>query len=222
MYILKLVVCTCLSVAIIVGLTVYVRLMLNIMRNWRDDKMIELTNIKTTDTVRQLRGQINTMQNEIMDNQPFVGRLVNPSINYYSTDGDNYTLVATNTAMAVQSSLTALCFPESNGVFVAGVWGMIKAMAEPQYVGPDRDYMVVSISVPAIKLATMTDNISTFVSCEHLGLPNVGAIPGLTTKPVQANITDIMFVNSNNSTSQVTPAIEQGDNICNIIFVRSV
>ncbi len=38
MYILKLVVCTCLSVAIIVGLTVYVRLMLNIMRNWRDDK----------------------------------------------------------------------------------------------------------------------------------------------------------------------------------------
>ena len=38
MYILKHVVCTCLSVAIIVGLTVYVRLMLNIMRNWRDDK----------------------------------------------------------------------------------------------------------------------------------------------------------------------------------------
>lgn len=40
MYILKLVVCACLSVAIIVGLTVYVRLMLNIMRNWRDDTAI--------------------------------------------------------------------------------------------------------------------------------------------------------------------------------------
>lgn len=38
MYILKLVVCACLSVAIVVGLTVYVRLMLDIMRNWRYDK----------------------------------------------------------------------------------------------------------------------------------------------------------------------------------------
>lgn len=184
--------------------------------------MIELTNIKTTDTVRQLRGQINTMQNEIMADQPFVGSLVNPSINYYSFDGDKYTLVATNTAIEVESSLTALCFPEGNGVFVAGVWGMIKAMAEPHYVGSDRDYMLVSISVPAIKLATMTDNISTFVSCNHLGLPNVGQIPGFTTKPMQANIADIMFVKSNESASQVTPSIEQGDNICNIIFSRSV
>lgn len=38
MYILKLVVCVCLSVVIIVGATVYVRLMLNTMRNWSDDK----------------------------------------------------------------------------------------------------------------------------------------------------------------------------------------
>lgn len=184
--------------------------------------MIKLTNIKSTDKIKLLRGQINTMQNEIMANQPFLGKLVNPSINYYSFDGNNYTLVATNTAIEVQSSLTALCFPESNGVFVAGVWGMIQAMAEPHYVGSDRDYMLVSISVPAIKLATMTDNISTFVSCEHLGLPTVGQIPGFTTKPMQANIADIMFVKSNNSASQVTPSIEQGDNTCNIIFSRSI
>lgn len=42
MHILKLVVCACLSVAVIVGLTVYVSLMINIMlsimRNWKDDK----------------------------------------------------------------------------------------------------------------------------------------------------------------------------------------
>ena len=36
--IIKMVVCACLSVAIIVGTTAYVRLMLNIMHNWRDDK----------------------------------------------------------------------------------------------------------------------------------------------------------------------------------------
>lgn len=184
--------------------------------------MIKLTNIKPTDKLKLLRGQINTMQNEIMADQTFVGALVNPSIKYYSFDGDNYTLIATNTAIEVQSSLTALCFPESNGVFVAGVWGMIKAEAEPHYVGSDRDYMLVSISVPAIKLATMSTNISTFVSCNHLGLPTVGQIPGFTTKPMQANIADIMFINSNNSASQVTPSIEQGDNICNIIFSRAI
>ena len=38
LYILKLVVCVCLAVVIIVGSTVYVRLMLKIMRKWRDDK----------------------------------------------------------------------------------------------------------------------------------------------------------------------------------------
>lgn len=184
--------------------------------------MIELTNIKSTDKFKLLRGQINEMQNEIMANQPFVGALVNPSINYYSFYGDNYTLVATNTAIEVESSLTALCFPESNGVFVAGVWGMIKVTAEPHYVGSDRDYMLVSISVPAIKLATMTDNISTFVPCDHLGLPSVGQIPGFTTKPMQANIADIMFAKSNNSISQVTPSIEQGENTCNIIFSNSL
>lgn len=184
--------------------------------------MIKLTNIKPTDRIKQLRGQINTMQNEIMADQPFVGALVNPSINYYSYDGDAATLVATNSAIEVESSLTALCFPESNGVFVASVWGMIKAFAEPHYVGSDRGYMLVSISVPAIKLATMSTNISTFVSCRHLGLPTVGDIPGFTTKPVQANIADIMFVKSNNSASQVTPSIEQGDNTCNIIFTRPI
>lgn len=50
--------------------------------------MIELTNIKTTDTFGQLRGQINTMQNEIMADQPFVGKVVNPSVNVYDRNND--------------------------------------------------------------------------------------------------------------------------------------
>lgn len=182
--------------------------------------MINLTNIKTTDTVRQLRGQINAMQNEIMANQPFVGALVNPSINYYSIDGENATLVATNAASGVKSSLTALCFPDRNGVFVAGVWGMIQATAEPQYVSSDRDYTLVEISVPAIKLATMTDNISTFVSCDQLGLPRVEQIPGITTKPTQINIADIIFAGYGKPGSLVKPYIEQGDGTFNVIFNR--
>lgn len=39
--------------------------------------MIELTNIKATDTVGQLRRQINSMQNEIMRNQPMIGTGLN-------------------------------------------------------------------------------------------------------------------------------------------------
>lgn len=184
--------------------------------------MIELANIKTTDTVKQLRGQINAMQNEIMADQPFVGTLVNPSINYYMIDSGNATLTGTNTASTVKSYLTALCFPESNGVFVAGVWGMIQATAEPQFVGTNHDYSQVVIDVPAIKLATLDTSLSTFVSCEHLGLPNVGAIPGLTTEPVQPNITDILFAKANNSLDRVFPSIEQGNGTCNIIFSRAL
>jgi hypothetical protein len=183
--------------------------------------MIELTNIKTTDILGKLRGQINTMQNEIMADQPFVGALVNPSINYYMAEGDNATLTGTNTASTVKSYLTALCFPESNGVFVAGVWGMIQATAEPQFVGTDHDYSHVVIDVPAIKLATLDTSLSTFVSCEHLGLPS-SAIPGLTTEPVQVNIADILFVRANNSLRKVTPSIEQGNGTCNIIFSLAV
>lgn len=184
--------------------------------------MIELTNIKTTDTFGQLRGQINTMQNEIMADQPFVGTLVNPSINYYMLDSGNVTLAGTNTASTVKSYLTALCFPESNGVFVAGVWGMIQITAEPQFVGPANDYTHVVIDVPAIKLATLDTSLSTFVSCEHLGLPSTGTIPGLTTEPVQANMADIVVIKANNLASTVTPAIEQGNGTCNIIFSIAV
>ena len=180
--------------------------------------MIELTNIKMTDTLRVLREQINTMQNEIMDDQPFVGTLVNPSINYYMLDSGNATLTGTNTASTVKSYLTALCFPESYGVFVAGVWGVIQITAEPQFVGTDHDYTHVVIDVPAIKLATLDTSLSTFVSCEHLGLPSVGEIPGITAEPVQANIANILFIKANNAASMALPAIEQGNGTCNIIF----
>lgn len=180
--------------------------------------MIELTQVKSTDKLGQLQGILNTAFSEIQTDQPFVGKLVNPSINYYMINGDNATLIGTNTASTVKSYLTALCFPESNGVFVAGVWGMIQATAEPQFVGTDHTYSQVVIDVPAIKIATLDTSLSTFVSCEHLGLPSVGAIPGLTTEPVQANIADILFMQANNSLSKVLPSIEQGNGTCNIIF----
>lgn len=184
--------------------------------------MIELTQVKNTDKLGQLQGILNTAFREITTDQPFVGALVNPSINYYTVEGDNATLIGTNTASTVKSYLTALCFPESNGVFVAGVWGNIQTTAEPQYVGTETGWSHAVIDVPAIKLATLDTSLSTFVSCEHLGLPSVGAIPSLTTKPVQANITDILFITADNTVINADPAIEQGDGTCNIIFSRQI
>lgn len=189
--------------------------------------MIELANIKATNTVRQLRGLINTMQNKIMSDQPFIGTPVNPSINYYkaSTDGNPATLVATNTASTVTNGLTMLCFPENNGVFVAGVWGSLAATAYPAHApgqtGRIFNYAVVDI--PAVKLATRETSVSTFVTCEHLGLPSISAVDatlkGVVTKPVMGNISFVMFdYNGASNSGAVLPYIEQGDNVCNVIL----
>ena len=124
--------------------------------------MIKLTNIKTTDRVKQLRGQINTMQNEIMADQPFVGYVMNPSIEFFN--GVSLVSSVTSSALATQR-LLALCFPESNGVFVASLFGGIRF----QYTA-DFSFDSVVIDIPGIKLATRDAVIGTFVSPKHLGL----------------------------------------------------
>ena len=124
--------------------------------------MIKLTNIKTTDTVKQLRGQINTMQNEIMANQPFVGYVMNPSIEFFN----GVSLVNSVKASAIATQrLLALCFPESNGVFVASLFGVIR-FRYTAYISFDS----IVIDIPGIKLATRDAVIGTFVSPQHLGL----------------------------------------------------
>lgn len=126
--------------------------------------MIKLTNIKTTDTIKQLRGQINTMQNEIMDNQPFVGRAFNPSVKVYSSTE----VVATIPKEGMQDNyIYALCFPENNGVFVSKVWGTIYL---PSIDKGNKHYGTVEIEIPAIKLPTRNAIISTFVAPEHFDL----------------------------------------------------
>lgn len=123
--------------------------------------MIELTNFKATDTVGQLRGQINTMQNEIMSDQPFIGVAVNPSINFF----DNGSLVSAITASKITNGqIYALCFPESNGIFVAKFYGTIKFT-------PDENAQTNSftINVPSIKIPTRDSTIGTFVAPAHFG-----------------------------------------------------
>lgn len=166
--------------------------------------MIELTNIKTTDTLRQLRGQINTMQNEIMADQPFVGKVVNPSINFY----DNYNgLLGAVTASSISNQLVyALCLPESNGVFIANVWGRV--LFSPSTAM--RDVYRISIDVPSIKMQTLDANVSTFVSPDHLGL----APEGVGTNTM--NLGMAHFSDDDSGLSHLIKSITANGNTCNV------
>ena len=196
--------------------------------------MIELTNIKATDTIGQLRGQINTMQNEIMADQPFVGVPVNPSVKYYKastptvsdsgTTWSNATLIGTNEASTVESRLVCLCLPSSKGVFIANVWGVVELPSDPTMTGSTTSYDFVMVNIPAITMATANGEIATFVSCDQLGIPTAPTsvtnyLTGVVSKPMMQL-----------STVGTDPAglilkgiyLEQGDSTCNIIYHSKV
>lgn len=127
--------------------------------------MIELANIKTTDTLGKLRGQINTMQNEIMADQMVVGKAMGVSINLYS-NYDNNTLVGAVTASNVLGDLWLLCLPESNGVYVALAFG---ALYNDTPVTVTDDVVSFEIGVASVKLPNRAAVVSTFVTPEHMG-----------------------------------------------------
>lgn len=124
--------------------------------------MIELEQIKTTEKLGNIRPLINTALGEIQQDQPFVGMAVNPSINFF----DNGALICAITASALSTQrLYALCFPESNGIFVAKFYGTI------MFVPPANARATsFTIDIPSIKIPTRDSTISTFVSPKHLGL----------------------------------------------------
>lgn len=196
--------------------------------------MIELTNIKTTDQLKQLREQINTMQDEIMAHQPFVGVPVNPSVKYYKastptvsdsgTTWANATLIATNEASTVESRLVCLCLPSSKGVFIANVWGVVEPTSEPTMTGSTTSYDFAVVNIPAITMATTNGEIATFVSCDQLGIPTAPTsvtnyLTGVVSKPMMQL-----------STVGTDPAglslkgiyLEQGDSTCNLIYHSKV
>lgn len=125
--------------------------------------MIELTNITVTDTVGQLRGQINTMQNEIMADQPMIGACLNPSVNLYNQGA----LVSSVTASDVINYLNAVILPEKNGYFVLDFIGAIQFRSLVTQA-PAVDKIVIDI--PAIKAANASASCTSFLTPDHLGL----------------------------------------------------
>ena len=126
--------------------------------------MIELSQIPVSSKLKDLRGQINTMVNEINTNQMVLGRILNPSLNYYDI---NAQLVGAVTASNIISELFALCMPESNGLFIGYIFGRLLTIKTPELT--DRP-VTCEADIPAIKIPNRDSAISTFVTMEHMGL----------------------------------------------------
>lgn len=134
--------------------------------------MIELSQIPNTSKLKELRGQINTMVDEINGNQMVIGQVFNPTAKIMN--GGNDIIDTITPSQWLINQLFAVCMPESNGVYVAQLFGTLvsyTAATEPIYQ--------VSISIPAVKLPSREAEVSTFVTPEHLGFK--GRYTGLIT-----------------------------------------
>lgn len=130
--------------------------------------MIELTNIKATDTVGQLLGQINTMQNEIIYNQPMIGACVNPNVYLYN----NKTLVYDLTAQNVTNYLNAVIFPSHKKYecFVVGLTGLIQFLI-PANVAATVNKIKISVqSISGTITADKSYSYKKFITPDRLGL----------------------------------------------------
>lgn len=129
--------------------------------------MIDLTNIKATDTVGQLRGQINTMQNEIMADQPTIGACSRPSVDLYN----GATLVSSIPAPNIANYLNAVILPsrKNNGCFVLGFTGAIQ-FRSPTNVAATVDK--IAIHITKIKAANARDSYTIFLTPDYLELNN--------------------------------------------------
>lgn len=124
--------------------------------------MIQLEQIPVSDKLGNLRNRINAMVTEINTDQMVIGQVMNPSIVYINQSGDQ---VGASTASQVESDLYALCMPESNGVFIARLFGQLFCHEGTLTANP----YGAQIDIPAIKLPNRDSVVSTFVTPEHLG-----------------------------------------------------
>lgn len=125
--------------------------------------MIELSQIQNTSKLKELRGQINTMVDEINSNQMVIGQVLNPTAKIEYHRGSN-PIVDVSLEL---NQLFALCMPKSNSVYVAQVFGNIFGTATTD--NNSTDFAAVSIVIPAIKLPNRTAEVSSFVTPGSLG-----------------------------------------------------
>lgn len=127
--------------------------------------MIELSQIQNTSKLKELRGQINTMVDEINGNQMVIGQVLNPSAKFY--DGMHNLMGTVTASQWLMNQMYAVCMPESNGLYVAQVFGAM--LATPTLTKDNQPIAFVEIDIPSVKLPNRETAVSTFVTPEHLG-----------------------------------------------------
>ena len=125
--------------------------------------MIELSQIQNTSKLKELRGQINTMVDEINGNQMVVGQVLNPRVTISYLHGNN---LEVDVSLEL-NQLFALCMPKSNSVYIAQMFGTIYGRATTD--NKRDDFVAVSIIIPAVKLPNRTAEVSSFVTPGSLG-----------------------------------------------------
>lgn len=125
--------------------------------------MIELSQIQNTSKLKELRGQINTMVDEINGNQMVVGQVLNPRVTISYLHGNN---LEVDVSLEL-NQLFALCMPKSNSVYIAQMFGTIYGRATTD--NKRDDFAAVSIIIPAVKLPNRTAEVSSFVTPGSLG-----------------------------------------------------
>lgn len=146
--------------------------------------MIELSQIQSTSKLKELRGQINTMANEINGNQMVIGQVLHPTATIYSVGGLD---VASITADKwVVNQLFAVCMPESNGVYIARVFGCLFATITSTGDAIES----VDIDIPSVKLPNRENEVSTFISPFHLGFTpdNSNGLPAIRNTGLQFGV----------------------------------
>lgn len=125
--------------------------------------MIELSQIPNTSKLKELRGQINTMVDEINGNQMVIGQVLSPAARIYNADGTGIDTI-TGTQW-LRNQLFAVCMPGSNGVYVAQLFGTLVS-----YTAATEPVARVTIIITKVKLPNREAEVNTFVTPESLGL----------------------------------------------------
>jgi hypothetical protein len=130
--------------------------------------MIELTDIKATDTVGQLRRQINSVQKEIMHNQPMIGACVNPSVYLFN----NKTLVYQLPSQNVTNYLNAVILPKrkTDECFVVGLTGQIHFLIPANEAAIVNKILINIQEISGIISADMSFSYRKFTTPDSLGL----------------------------------------------------
>lgn len=133
--------------------------------------MIELSQIPISSKLKELRGQINTMVNEINTDQMVIGQVLAPSAKIYNAN--NAIVDTVSASQWLTNQLFAVCMPESNGLYVAQLFGTLLA-----YTAATEPVASVTITIPVVKLPSRKAEVGTFVTPEHLGFK--GEYTGMT------------------------------------------